>query len=191
MPITLSTRATITKGRPRLNVATAVIQPERMSTHSKSEPSWLPHKAENLKMGGSRLLELAATTATEKSSCKKLTANRANATATKTVTPTANEGAIFMAATSRRAAPHIGTTASPIASTKAIISATWPSSGITVGRAGLAAPFYLQVRQRPRGACSFHRAWPAPVWPPTSPTHPTCLLPQRPRPRQTGRAGCR
>ena len=38
-PITLSTRATMISGNPRLKNATAVIQPDRISTHNNREPS--------------------------------------------------------------------------------------------------------------------------------------------------------
>ena len=124
IPMTLNTRATISSGKPRLNKATAVIQPERINTHSSNEPSWLPQSAENLNIGGNKLFEFAATTATVKSSCRKLTANNAKATATNNATATASVGAKFMAVTSRRILPHIGISAKPTAKQKAIISAT-------------------------------------------------------------------
>ena len=38
-PITLKTRAIITNGKPRLKKATAVIQPDKISTHSNNDPS--------------------------------------------------------------------------------------------------------------------------------------------------------
>ena len=38
-PITLSTRATMISGKPRLKNATAVIQPDRMRTQRSNEPS--------------------------------------------------------------------------------------------------------------------------------------------------------
>ena len=45
-PITPSTRATIARGRLRLNSSvTASIQTASISTHSSSEPSWLPQVA--------------------------------------------------------------------------------------------------------------------------------------------------
>ena len=47
-PITASTRASTIVGKPRLKLATAAIHSDRISTHSSSEPSWLPHSAENL-----------------------------------------------------------------------------------------------------------------------------------------------
>ena len=44
--INAARRATASSGRRRLNMATAAVQPPRVSTHSSSEPSWAPHTAE-------------------------------------------------------------------------------------------------------------------------------------------------
>ncbi len=48
MPITASTRASITSGNWRENTETAKVQPPRISAQSSSEPSWAPHTALNL-----------------------------------------------------------------------------------------------------------------------------------------------
>ncbi len=48
MPITASTRASITCGNWREKIDTAKVQPPRISAHSSSEPSWAPHTALNL-----------------------------------------------------------------------------------------------------------------------------------------------
>ncbi|MNM77863.1 hypothetical protein D3C81_897360 [compost metagenome] len=48
MPITASTRASMTCGNCRENTDTAKVQPPRISAQSSSEPSWAPHTALNL-----------------------------------------------------------------------------------------------------------------------------------------------
>ena len=48
MPITASTRASITCGNWRENTETAKVQPPRIKAHSSNEPSWAPHTALNL-----------------------------------------------------------------------------------------------------------------------------------------------
>ena len=48
MPITASTRASISSGSWRDSTATAKVQPPRIIAHSSSEPSWAPHTALNL-----------------------------------------------------------------------------------------------------------------------------------------------
>ena len=133
-----------------------------MSTHSRREPSWFPHKAENLKIAGSKLFEFAATTATEKSSLRKLTASMAKAMPTNSKTPIARVGARFSAALLPRTDPHIGITASPIANTKAIIRARCPISGIMADTAQRSVAYSLRAPQQPRGAYNFHHASPVP-----------------------------
>ncbi|MCY1451193.1 hypothetical protein D9M71_680480 [compost metagenome] len=61
MPITASTRASITCGNCREKIDTAKVQPPRIIAQSSSEPSWAPHTALNLKYQGKALLELLAT----------------------------------------------------------------------------------------------------------------------------------
>ncbi|MNJ27106.1 hypothetical protein D3C77_216020 [compost metagenome] len=61
MPITASTRASITCGNWREKIDTAKVQPPRIMAHSSNEPSWAPHTALNLKYQGKALLELLAT----------------------------------------------------------------------------------------------------------------------------------
>ncbi len=48
MPITASTRASITCGNCRENTDTAKVQPPRISAQSSNEPSCAPHTALNL-----------------------------------------------------------------------------------------------------------------------------------------------
>ena len=48
MPITASTRASMTCGSWREKIDTAKVQPPRINAHSSSEPSWAPHTALNL-----------------------------------------------------------------------------------------------------------------------------------------------
>ena len=48
IPITDSTRASITSGSWREKIDTAKVQAPRISAHSSSEPSWAPHTALNL-----------------------------------------------------------------------------------------------------------------------------------------------
>ncbi|MCY1440320.1 hypothetical protein D9M71_565900 [compost metagenome] len=48
MPITASTRASMTWGNWRENTDTAKVQPPRINAQSSSEPSWAPHTALNL-----------------------------------------------------------------------------------------------------------------------------------------------
>ncbi|MNN63719.1 hypothetical protein D3C81_1791160 [compost metagenome] len=48
MPITASTRASITCGSWREKTDTAKVQPPRISAHSSNEPSCAPHTALNL-----------------------------------------------------------------------------------------------------------------------------------------------
>ena len=48
MPITPSTRASISSGNWREKIDTAKVQPPRISAQSSSEPSWAPHTALNL-----------------------------------------------------------------------------------------------------------------------------------------------
>ena len=47
-PMTDSTRASTSSGNWLLNTATADVHRLSISAHSSSEPSWLPHTAENL-----------------------------------------------------------------------------------------------------------------------------------------------
>jgi hypothetical protein len=60
-PITPSTRASTSRGRLRLKVATAALQKLRISTHSSSEPSCPPQTPETLYWVGSSELEWFAT----------------------------------------------------------------------------------------------------------------------------------
>ncbi len=48
MPITPSTRASMSSGSCREKIETAKVQPPRISAQSNSEPSWAPHTALNL-----------------------------------------------------------------------------------------------------------------------------------------------
>ncbi|MNG05729.1 hypothetical protein D3C84_889390 [compost metagenome] len=48
MPITASTRASITCGNCRENTDTAKVQPARINAQSSNEPSCAPHTALNL-----------------------------------------------------------------------------------------------------------------------------------------------
>lgn len=48
IPITASTRASITSGSCREKIDTAKVQPPRISAQSSSEPSWAPQTALNL-----------------------------------------------------------------------------------------------------------------------------------------------
>ncbi|MCY1442407.1 hypothetical protein D9M71_587730 [compost metagenome] len=48
MPITASTRASMTCGNCRENTDTAKVQPPRIKAHNSREPSWAPHTALNL-----------------------------------------------------------------------------------------------------------------------------------------------
>lgn len=48
MPITASTRASMTSGSCREKIDTAKVQPPRISAQSSSEPSWAPQTALNL-----------------------------------------------------------------------------------------------------------------------------------------------
>ena len=66
-PITASTRASTGCGSDFENTATAAVHSARISTHSSSEPSCAPQTAGIWYSAGSRLLELVATYATEKS----------------------------------------------------------------------------------------------------------------------------
>ncbi len=61
IPITASTRATISAGTGRLNTATARVQPLISSTHSSSEPSCAPQVAATRYHTGSCVFELPAT----------------------------------------------------------------------------------------------------------------------------------
>ena len=60
-PSTPRTRATIASGSWRLAIDTAAIQPESMSSHRRSEPSWPPQVAANRNGVGSFEFEWLAT----------------------------------------------------------------------------------------------------------------------------------
>ena len=61
MPMTAITRATMSSGRRRLNMATAKVQPPRIRPQSSSDPSWPPHTAEIRYSSGNAELEFCAT----------------------------------------------------------------------------------------------------------------------------------
>ncbi len=61
IPMTASTRATISGGRLRLKAAMAALHPASIKAHSSSEPSWAPQTAEILYTVGSRVLPFMAT----------------------------------------------------------------------------------------------------------------------------------
>ena len=89
MAITESMRASISRGKCRLNTVTASIHTVSISTHSSSEPSWLPQVAAKRYCTGRLELELLATLSTEKSLPTKDQARQPNAIATNTNCPCA------------------------------------------------------------------------------------------------------
>ena len=108
-PCTASTRAFSVAGRFDPNSAAAAPNSDRISTHSSSDPSWLPQTPDTLYSIGFSVCEFGRTTASEKSDTTKAQVSAAKDTATSRNCAIAAGAAIAInAGRRRRCAPHSG-----------------------------------------------------------------------------------
>src|SRR5258706_1139545 len=154
-PLTPSTRATKRSGRPRLNTATAKVQPASIHVHSSIEPSCEPQVAAKRYCAGRREFEWLATLSTEKSLPTKEAASAAKAASTNTNWPTATGRAVASSAARPLAAPTKQRVPCASARQSATMRAKCPSSGITLaallpGEGGLVDRM-ARLAQRIRG----------------------------------------